>query len=99
MTRPFAVECKPRPTMADFVDPAGESRKGEWRRRRSLDGDGRRIAVARMQGILGEEVENVRQKKFLVLLFVVTAEFDEFGHVPRRCEDNSVSIAASTYVR
>ena len=99
MTRPFAIKCKPRPTMANFVNPAGESRKGDWRRRLGLDSDGRRIAIARMQGILGKEMENVCQEKLLVLLFVVAAEFDKFGHVPRRlrrqqCIDCGVDVRA-----
>ncbi len=37
-----------------------------------------------MQRVLREQVQNIREQQFLVLLFVVAAEFDQFGDGRRK---------------
>ncbi len=61
--------------MADFEEAAGAVDPGERRRIGERDRRGR--AVGRVERIVRQEMQQVRQQQFLVLHLVVTAEFDQ----------------------
>ena len=79
MPRPLAVEAKALAVVSDLHHAAIEF---AVRRRRAVglaDCNGARILVGRTQRVLREQVQNVGEQQFLMLLFVIAAEFDQRG--------------------
>ncbi len=65
--------------MPDFDDAAIELAIGRRRAVGLADRDRAWILVGRMQRVLREQVQDVGQQQFLMLLFMVAAELDQRG--------------------
>ena len=86
--------------MSDLGDAAFKGAIADLAEARLMDRDGTRRLIGRLERVLSEEMKNVGEEKFLVLLLVMTPELDQFGDVVsgRRVRATS-SIAASTWAR
>ena len=79
MARPLAIEAEALPVVSDLHHAAVEfaiCRRGAVR---LADCDGARVLVGRTQRVLREQVQNVSEQQFLMLLLVIAAEFDQLG--------------------
>jgi hypothetical protein len=84
VARPLIIERETGTGMADLVEPAGELDPSGRRRARRHRIWARRL-IGRQQRVDREDVLDVHQDQFLMLLFVLQAQFDEGrGLMPHR---------------
>ena len=84
MARPLAIETEAAAVVSDLHDPAIERLVASGRIVGLADRQWTGIFVSRMQRVLREQVQNIREQQFLMLLFVIAAEFDQLGDGRRK---------------
>src|ERR1700723_2410636 len=84
MPRSFAVESELRSVVPDIKQSAGKTLVGRLGPRRELNRQGDGVFIRGAQWILRKQMQDIGQQQFLVLLFVVTAQFDDAEDVFRR---------------
>ncbi len=79
MPRPLAIEGEAFAVVSDFHYAAIELPIGRRRAIGLADRNWAWIFVSRTQRVLREQVQDIGQQQFLMLLFMIAAEFDQFG--------------------
>ncbi len=77
MPRPLAIEGEARAIVSHLNDAAVELPIGRRRAVGLADRDGAWIFIGRTQRVLREQMQNVGQQQFLMLLFMIAAELDQ----------------------
>ena len=84
MPRPLAIEAEALAVVADLHHAAIELPIGRRRAVRLADRNRARILVSGTQRVLREQMQNVGEQQFLMLLFVIASEFDQLGDGRRK---------------
>ena len=79
MPRPLAIEAEACAVVSDLHHAAIELPIGRRRAVGLADCDRARILVRRTQRVLREQVQDISEQQFLMLLFMIAAEFDQLG--------------------
>ena len=84
MPRPLAIEGEACAVVSDLHHAAIELPIGRRRAVGLADRDRAGILVGRTQRVLREQMQDVGEQQFLMLLFVIAAEFDQLGDGRRK---------------